>query len=290
MREKVGLIGYGVMGKVIADRLSNQGYDVCIHDAQKTTLDQAKSAGHSIFRTPDEVAKQVTIILLSLAKPTQVIEVVNRIVDSVKTGSSSSVIIVDTSTVDPTTSRVCASIAENKEIGYLDCPVLGRPTACGNWTLPVGGQNKLIEFVRPILEVFASNIVHVGPSGYGSAIKLLNNLMFGSINSITCEIFALCERLELETHVFFDTVANSGAGTVSNLFRELGPKIIDQEFTPTFSIDNLHKDLELGISMASEIGMTLPLSEINRNLSEAAQAAGFGQEDTSALVKVYEQQ
>ena len=112
--------------------------------------------------------------------------------------------------------------------------------------------------------------------------------MFGAINSITCEIFALCERLDMDTQMFFDTVANSGAGTVSNLFRELGPKVIEREFTPTFSIDNLHKDLDLGISMASEIGMALPVSEIGRQLSGSARTLGFGKEDTSALVKVYE--
>ena len=84
-------------------------------------------------------------------------------------------IIADTSTVDPQTSRENAVIAEKRGIGYLDCPVLGRPVACGNWTLPVGGKAKLIDLARPILEVLASNIVHVGPSGYGNIIKLLNN-------------------------------------------------------------------------------------------------------------------
>jgi 3-hydroxyisobutyrate dehydrogenase-like beta-hydroxyacid dehydrogenase len=195
---------------------------------------------------------------------------------------------VDTSTVDPDTSKENAEISEQQGVGYLDCPVLGRPGACGNWTLPVGGNKRYLEIVKPILDTFASRIIPVGPSGYGNLVKLLNNLMFGAINSITCEIFALSQSLNMEPNVLFDTIANSGAGTVSNLFKELGPKIIDREFSPVFSIDNLHKDIALGIALATESGISLNISEIGQELNEKAQAAGLGQEDTAAVVKVYE--
>ena len=96
MREKVGLVGYGVMGSVIAARLKDEGYGVCIYDTQPAALARAKTVGHAIFENSDEVVEHCTVILLSLAKPTQVTDVVNRIVESSETHLSPGVIIVDT--------------------------------------------------------------------------------------------------------------------------------------------------------------------------------------------------
>ena len=139
-------------------------------------------------------------------------------------------------------------------MGYLDCPVLGRPQGCGKWTLPTGGDERHLEVARPILQHLAARILPVGPSGHGNVVKLLNNLMFGAINAITAEVFALSRKLGMEPKVLFGTIAESGAATVSNLFRELGPKILADDFSPLFSIDNLHKDMRLGIEMARKVG------------------------------------
>ena len=176
--------------------------------------------------------------------------------------------------------------AAAKDVGYLDCPVLGRPQGCGKWTLPTGGDEWHLEKVRPILENLAARIVPVGPSGHGNVVKLLNNMMFGAINAITAEVFALSAKLGMQPKVLFNTIADSGAATVSNLFRELGPKILDDEFSPLFSIDNLHKDMRLGIEMAHKVDAGFLVSEANQRLNTMAREAEFGAEDTAAAVKI----
>jgi 3-hydroxyisobutyrate dehydrogenase-like beta-hydroxyacid dehydrogenase len=196
--------------------------------------------------------------------------------------------IVDLSTVDPGSTQRMAAVAAERGVGYLDAPVLGRPQGIGKWTLPVGGDPGQLEAVRPVLEVLARRVVHVGPSGHGNVVKLLNNLMFGAINSITAEIMSISAKVGMPPATLFNTIAESGAASVSNLFLELGPKILNRDFSPLFAIDLLHKDNALALQMAREHGAPAILSTTTQLLNDLARAQGLGAEDTSALVKVFQ--
>ena len=237
--------------------------------------------------SPAAVARAAEVVLLSLPMPSDVEEVVagqNGLLTEARPGQ----VIVDLSTVDPMCTQKMAAAAKEKGVGYLDAPVLGRPPGCGNWTLPVGGDEESLAKAKPALEKLARRIIYVGPSGHGNIVKLLNNLMFGAINAVTAEIMALCAKMGLPPKVLFDTIAGSGAATVSNLFLELGPKMLSRDFTPLFAINLLHKDNALALAMAKEKGVPLVLSTATQLLNEFARAQGLGAEDTSALVKFYE--
>lgn len=287
MSEKVGIIGVGNMGSRMVEKLMAAGYTVFARDIAKSAEDRAREMGAKIVSCPKEIAEFARIILLSLPTPADVREVVlgkDGILSSPKEGS----VIVDLSTVDPFSTQQNAKEAREIGIGYIDTPVLGRPQKCGNWTLPVGGEKDDLEKARKVLEVFAAKIIHVGPSGQGDIVKLLNNMMFGAINSITAEILATCAKLGMNPRVLYETIANSGAASVSNLFKELGPKILNRDFEPLFAIDLLHKDISLGIKMAKQVGVPLFVSEPNQRINEMAKLMGFGKEDTASVVKVYE--
>ena len=79
------------------------------------------------------------------------------------------------------------------------------------------------------------------------------DMLFGAINAVTCEVFALAGRLDVDGGLLFETIAGSSAATVSNLFRDVGAKIVAEEFEPIFSVDNLYKDLSLGVEMARDL-------------------------------------
>jgi 3-hydroxyisobutyrate dehydrogenase-like beta-hydroxyacid dehydrogenase len=197
-------------------------------------------------------------------------------------------VIADTSTVDPMSTQKMAALAAAKSVGYIDAPVLGRPQGCGNWTLPVGGDVAALEKARPVLEKVAKRVELVGPPGSGNVVKLLNNLMFGAINAVTAEVMALCAKVGMSPRVMFDLIAGSGAATVSNLFKELGPKMLQRDYSPLFAVDLLYKDNMLALEMAKAYRAPLPLSSATQLLNEMARAKALGTEDTSALVKVYE--
>lgn len=286
MGERIGLVGFGIMGTAMAPRLIDAGYEVTVFDTSRAAMDRARGVGCATAETPSGIARQARITIVSLPRPEHVVQVVRVGDDCLLSAAREGSVIVDTSTVDPATSQQNAAAARLVHVGYLDAPVLGRPAGVGGWTLPIGGEAGDIETATPVLKTFAARVVHVGPSGRGNVIKLLNNLMFGAINAVTCEVFAAAERLGVEQALLFDTIADSGAATVSNLFRELGPKIVEREFAPNFSVDNLEKDIGLGLAMARASGSKLEVSEAVQRLNRQAQAAGLGSEDSAAVVKI----
>ena len=283
----VGIIGVGTMGSKMAGKLINAGYAIFARDIDEAAEERARKLGAKVVNSPKEVAEYTEIILLSLPMPSDVKEVVLE-EDGILTNSKNNRTIVDLSTVDPFSTQHNAEEAKKVGVSYIDAPVLGRPQKCGNWTLPVGGDKKDLEKVRKVLEILAAKIIYVGPSGYGNIVKLLNNMMLGAINSVTAEILAICTKLGMSPKVLYETIANSGAASVSNLFKELGPKILDRDFEPLFAIDLLHKDVRLGIQMAKQVGVPLFVSEANQRLNEMARLMGFGKEDTASVIKVYE--
>jgi len=283
----VGIIGVGTMGSKMAGKLINAGYAVFARDIDELAEERARKLGAKVVNSPKEVAEYTEIILLSLPMPSDVKEVVLG-EGGILTNPKNNRTIVDLSTVDPFSTQHNAEQAKKVGVSYIDAPVLGRPQKCGNWTLPVGGDKKDLEKVRKVLEILAAKIIYVGPSGYGNIVKLLNNMMLGAINSVTAEILAICTKLGMSPKVLYETIADSGAASVSNLFKELGPKILNRDFEPLFSIDLLHKDVMLGIQMAKQVGVPLFASEANQRLNEMARLMGFGKEDTASIVKVYE--
>jgi 3-hydroxyisobutyrate dehydrogenase-like beta-hydroxyacid dehydrogenase len=283
----VGIIGVGTMGSKMAGKLINAGYAVFTRDIDEAAEERARKLGAKVVNSPKEVAEYTEIILLSLPMPSDVKEVVLG-EDGILTNPKNDRTIVDLSTVDPFSTQNNEEEAKKVGVSYIDAPVLGRPQKCGNWTLPVGGDKKDLEKVRKVLEILAAKVIYVGPSGYGNIVKLLNNMMLGAINSVTAEILAICTKLGMSPKVLYETIANSGAASVSNLFKELGPKILDRDFEPLFAIDLLHKDVRLGIQMAKQVGVPLFVSEANQRLNEMARLMGFGKEDTASVIKVYE--
>ena len=250
--DNVGLIGYGVMGKAIAKKLMNSNYQVFVYDKNKSEIELAKKQGIFICSSPQDVSLKTNIILLSLPNPEIVLDVVGNENHGILKSASSGTIIVDTSTVDPQTSKINYSKSSLKKVEYTDSPILGRPEFVGNWTLVIGRNSIINNNLKNILLTFASNIVDAGAIGNGNILKILNNLMFGAINSITCEVLSLCKDQSIDLKLFFDTISKSGAATTSKLFLELGPKIINNDFSTVFSINNLDKDIQLGLDLSKE--------------------------------------
>lgn len=275
-------MGGGMVGALVA-----RGHRVLAHDASPRAVSRAVAAGADAAVDGAAVGAAAAVVLLSLPRPVDV-ETVVAGPDGLLSRPAEGLVIVDTSTVDPETTRRLAHRAAAVGVGYLDAPILGRPDTCGAWTLPVGGEPVAIEIARPVLDALARSVVHVGPAGAGNAIKLLNQLMFGAINAITAEVFAVAPLAGVSPRLFYETVAASEAATVSPLFRQLGAKIVERDFAPVFTLDLLRKDHELAMAMIADARATALAGNAVALLNRLGGAAGYGGEDTSALVKVYE--
>lgn len=285
--EKVGLIGIGTMGKCMMSSLLKAGWKMVAYDKFEKAADYARQAGCEIAQSPKELALQCKVILTSLPGPVQIEEVMFG-ADGMYDSLGSNHVVIDTSTVDPNTSRMVSEKLSEKGAAYLDCPILGRPSAVGKWMLPTGGRPEVLEYVRPVLSAFAANAVCVGGSGSGNALKLLNQMMFSTINAISSEVLAIADKVGIDKKVFLDTVAGSGAATVSGLFKEVGKNIVADDYDhPTFTVDLLIKDTKLALQMAKDAKAPSVIAGTVQMYNEIASANGLGRKDTSALYKVY---
>ena len=283
----VGLIGCGTMGRNMAERLVSAGYKLWVFDPVPAAIEFARNAGAEVAASSGDLARRCTVIIMSLPGPVQVEDAVFG-ADGLYENLGPDHVIVDTSTVDPGTSRSVSKRVNEKGCAYLDCPILGRPSAAGKWMLPTGGEEKVLSYVRPVLLTFAANAVLVGPQGAGNALKLLNQLMFSAINAVSSEVLAICTRVGIEKEVFYRIVAESSAATVSGLFREVGKTIVNDSFdAPNFTVDLLLKDAKLALQMAKDAGAPSLVAGGVQLFNELAAASGLGAEDTSALYKIF---
>jgi 3-hydroxyisobutyrate dehydrogenase/2-hydroxy-3-oxopropionate reductase len=283
----VGIVGAGVMGRRAAERVSAATYPVIVYDVVAAATRDLACDRITIASDLAGVAANADVVLMYLPGPAQVVECVGASDGLLETARPGSV-IVDQSTVDPSTSQAMARLAAAKSVGYLDAPVLGRPGMVGKWALPVGGAASDLDKCAPVLRALAANIFHIGPSGAGNQVKLLNQLMFGAINAMTAEMMAIAEKVGIAPKLLYETITASQAGTVSNLFKELGARIAADDYRdPTFSVDLLIKDVRLAVEMAKAHAAPPLVARSVEFLNEAARAQGLGALDTAVMWKCY---
>jgi 3-hydroxyisobutyrate dehydrogenase len=280
---KLALIGLGVMGRAAAARLIEAGHIVTASDPAPGAAERAKSAGAAFAASPADAARNAEAALLFLPGPEQIRAVVPTLIGALAPGA----VVVDHSTADPDTARDMAELLVSAGLGWVDAPILGRPGAVGRWAHPVGQTQDALARVEPVLRACAAEIFAVGGPGAGHTVKLLNQLMFGAINAMTAEMMAVSHRLGLPPARLYDIITASQAGTVSNLFRELGARIAEDRYdNPTFSVTLLEKDVRLGVEMARRAGLEPRLAGLVAHLNQEAIAAGIGSSDTAAMWKI----
>jgi len=273
------------MGLAAGRKILEAGHSLLIFDVSAGAQEKARTMGAGVAATPAEVARLADMAIMFLPGPKEV-EVCVAGQDGLLQGCHSGLVIVDMSTVDPGITRRMAELALKEGVGYLDAPVLGRPASIGNWALPVGGRKQDLEECRPVLELLAAKIFHIGESGSGNKLKLLNQLMFGAINAMTAEMMAVAEKIGIPPKVLFETISSSQAATVSNLFKELGGRIAAENYeNPTFTVNLLIKDVRLAVEMAKAGDAPPLLGRTVELINEIARAQGFGDSDTSIMWK-----
>ncbi|UCD81497.1 MAG: NAD(P)-dependent oxidoreductase [Desulfobacterales bacterium] len=285
--EHIGIVGTGVMGLTATGKIISAGHTVSAYDVSSDAAARAGQLGAQIAETPAEVAGKSDMVLLFLPGP---VEVKNCVAgaDGLLSAMQAGKIIVDMSTSDPTMSEQMAKLADRKGIDFLDAPVLGRPISVGQWALPVGGNNEAIERCKPVFQLFAANIFHAGPVGAGHKIKLLNQLMFGAINAMAAEMMAIADKIGIAPRRLFEIITASQAGTVSNLFKELGQRIAEENYeNPTFTVNLLVKDIKLAVQMAREKNAPPILARTIELINEVSQVQGLGNQDTAIMWQSY---
>ncbi len=280
---KAGMIGLGAMGAGMARNLAGAGYLTAVYNRTAATAQSlAEGLGVTAYAQPEALAAEVDIVLICVSADQDVLDVVNAIALTIKPGS----VVVDMSTVSSETAKKAAAILAEKQVVFLDAPVSGGVEGANKGTLAmmIGGDADALEKVRPVLEAMASRIMHMGPTGAGQNTKAVNQIMAAGINQAVTEALAFGQAQGLPMDKVIDVISGGAAG---NWFlQHRGPTMTRGTFAPGFKLALHHKDLKICQAMARQIGASSTLIDMTLADYEQLMAAGFGDEDISALYRL----
>ena len=285
--KKIGFIGLGTMGLPMAGHLLKAGYQLMVYNRTVAKTASLKEQGAEVADSPAKMAGTCDVVITMLTADAAVEEVLfGR--DGVNAGAQPGLIVIDSSTISPETSKQAAKHLEERGINMLDAPVTGsEPQAVeGILTFMVGGSKKTYEKCRSLFAVMGKQSFYMGESGAGSYTKLANNTM-GAINLVAfSEAVTMAVKAGIDPALFVQVV--SGGGARSGMMTNKADKVMDRDFSPHFMTDLIHKDLGLAAEMAGELKLPAPALALVRELFQAARAKGLGEEDMSAVIKCYE--
>lgn len=279
---KAGVIGLGAMGLGMAANLARAGLLAAVWNRTRSKA-EAFAAEHEgvVAESPAEVAADADVIIVCVSADADVLEVVNAMQPALAPGK----VVVDTSTVAAETARRVAGVVRAAGAEFLDAPVSGGVEGARNGTMVmmVGGDEAVLERVRPVLSVISGKAAHMGPVGAGQSTKAVNQIMAAGINSAVTEALAYGEAEGLDMERVIDVIKSGAAG---NWFLEhRGPTMVRGVFDPGFKVRLHRKDLGIVRKGLAEKGVLLETVERIVDEYDALIADGYGDEDISALYR-----
>lgn len=280
---KVGMIGLGAMGSGMAKNLAKAGFLTAIYNRTISVADNlAIELKVTVCQSPQQLAKQVDLILICVSADKDVLQMVTAIAE---TGHADS-IVIDTSTVSSDTAIKAADILTSKQISFLDAPVSGGVEGAmkGTLAMMVGGDEKTLNKIRPILAAMSSRIVYMGKTGAGQGTKAVNQIMAAGINQAVTEALAFGQAHNLEMEKVIEVISGGAAG---NWFlQHRGSSMTKTIFKPGFKLALHHKDLKICQKMAQQSGASSNIINQTLNDYEKLMEQGFGDEDISTLYRL----
>ena len=285
----LGFLGLGIMGYPMARNLARAGNKVAVwsHTASKAKQLASEEKGVTACATPKKAAEKADTIFLCVGDgkmSEQCILGPNGLMEGAKKGS----VIVDTSTVSPTSSVAMTTLLKKKGIDFLGAPCTGsRPGAeGGNLTFMVGGSKKVFEANKANFEAMGKRLYYCGGPGMGLHAKLTQNLILSNLLQAFNEGLVLSTKAGVSPELMLDILDNSAAK--SGLIAFKAPYVFRRDFSTNFSVKWMHKDIGLMLESAEELGVPLPLTSLTQQMFRAAIAQGHGEEDICSTVKVLE--
>jgi 3-hydroxyisobutyrate dehydrogenase-like beta-hydroxyacid dehydrogenase len=283
LRTRLGFIGLGHLGSRIARRLVAAGFPMIVYDLDYRNSVELALVGAEVARNPEELAKEVDVVLSCLPEET-VVEAVylgqGNVLSNVRNGTR----IIELSTISPEFSRRLHWEAQKLDIPVLDVAVSGSTSAAeaGKLTLFGGGDRKNFEAAESIFAAIASQWFYMGPSGSGVAMKLVVNTLLGVGMQAIAEAVALGLKLDLPRDLLFDTLAKTAVVAPAHTGKLASAKRDD--YGTQFPVRLMRKDFGLVLAAAARSGLSMPATKAAAAIN-AAEAASGAEEDFSAVVR-----
>jgi 3-hydroxyisobutyrate dehydrogenase-like beta-hydroxyacid dehydrogenase len=279
----IGLVGVGLLGTAVAGRLLKAGHRV-------VGFDIAPDRGRTLIAMGGEVAASARAVALAseavctLLPTLATVESAILGPDGVAAAGKPGQVVIQMSTISPALSVRLAAESRARSLDFLDCPVSGTSgvVARGEGMLFVGGERRVFERWRPLLEAMLPRAVYIGAAGQAMVLKLVANLLVGLHSAAAAEALHLARQAGLDPAVALEVLTGSAAG--SRMLDIRGPLMVRGEYPAQMKLDLFLKDLHLIQDAAAAAGAALPLTDTAERLYAAAAETGHGKEDLAVVL------
>jgi 3-hydroxyisobutyrate dehydrogenase len=286
---KIGFIGLGNMGLPMAINLLKAGHEVTGFDLVQGQIDAFAAAGGKVATSAHATADGADVVI-SMLPASRHVEGLYLGTNGLIAYANPKTILIDCSTISPKVAQAVAAEAKAKGFAMVDAPVSGGTAGAqaGTLTFMVGGENSVVECIRPILERMGKNIFHAGGSGAGQTVKVCNNMLLGIQMLGTSEALRLGIANGMDPKVLSDIMSkSSGRNWALELYNPC-PGVMEnvpssKGYAGGFGVDLMLKDMGLAIENAQDLGASVPLGELSQQLYESHSKAGNGQLDFSSV-------
>ena len=285
----IAFIGLGNMGGGMAANLVKAGHSVRAFDLSDAALERAAANGCATFRTAREAATGAEAVVSMLPNGSIVRAVYTA---EVFGAAPAGALLLDCSTIDVATAREVAGAAATAGYAMLDAPVSGGigGANAGTLTFMVGGTEDAFARAEPILKAMGKAVIHAGAPGAGQAAKICNNMILGGTMAVTCEAFALAEKLGLDLQTFYaiSSVSSGQSWSMTSYcpVPGVGPQSpADNGYQGGFAAALMLKDMKLALEAGAETGVPLAIGARAAELYAAYAEAGHGNTDFSGIIK-----
>ena len=280
----VGIIGFGLMGAALAQRLSAAGFDFAGYDVDAAKIAQITELGGKAAQSIAEIARDCDPIVLAVFSTDQVEEVVEKFLLPVL-GDDAGRIVLCTSTCDPDRIAALGVRVAARGLRFLETPVSGTSAqvARGEGVGLIGGDPTIASEIEPVLRALFPTYFLIGAVGDGGRAKLAVNLILGLNRLALAEGLAFAERLGLEPAAFLEVARASAA--YSQIMDIKGDRMVRRAFEPEGRARQTLKDVQLMFEQARTVGQELPLLKVHAEVLEACLRAGEGDLDNSVVIE-----
>jgi 3-hydroxyisobutyrate dehydrogenase-like beta-hydroxyacid dehydrogenase len=278
-REPIGVIGTGLFGTALAERLLADGYPIQVYNRTRSKADPLLARGAHWSDNPLLDCQRVIFSLFTTEQVGQVLEQMNS-------GLQPGQILLDTSTSDPLHTASLGGRLAKRGVEYLEAPFSGssEQARLRKSTALVAGEQTAFSACDDLWECLAEKTFYLGSWGNAAKMKLVTNLVLGLNRAVLAEGLVFAKAAGLTMEEAFEVLVNSPA--YSRTMDAKGPKMVRGEFTPQARLSQHIKDVRLMLEEAARGGTTLPISTVHLELLEQAEAAGLGELDNSAIIRV----
>ena len=281
---KVAVLGLGIMGSGMAHNLLRAGFDLAVWNRSRAKADPLGEAGARIADTP-AIAAQGADVVVAMLSDDDVSRAVWTGADGALATMRPGSVAIESSTLTAAWIRELAATAAAHGIDLLDAPVTGSKMQANEGTLRffAGGDPAALDRAREVFVAMGSEAIHLGPSGSGATLKLVNNFLCGVQVASVAEAIAMLERSGLDARRGIELLGAGAPG--SPILKMLAQRMLDRAFEPNFLLPLMAKDLGYAAAEFAAQGIQLPSAEAAKARFDAAAEAGLADRDMSAVIE-----